>query len=432
VAHHAGDGMILVIGAGLAGLTCAKVLTESGQQVRVLEASDGIGGRVRTDHHPEGFLLDRGFQVLLTAYPAVQRHLDLAALGPREIAPGAVMVRDGKWHPLGDPFKRLALLGPTLANPLLPFGDKLRVGALRRRARRRSVSSIFLGKGQDRSSHEELRRAGFSESGFIANFARPFFGGVFLDRELETSGRMLLFTVKMLAEGRIVVPEAGVGAIAEQIANRLPEGAVRLRTPVEELVQADGRAVGVSLPGGEEMQGDVVVLATEAPAAARLAGLQIPDEPRRAVAMYFASDRSLYDGPRLLLNANPDAFVNTAVQISNVAPGYAPAGQHLLSVSVLGDPQMDDAALVERCRAELAPWFPRHDLGRLRHLATYRIPFAQFKQLPGIFATLPPNVTPTPGLFLAGEYAESSSIHGAMHSGEKAAQAVLDYLRSEA
>jgi phytoene dehydrogenase-like protein len=424
--------MILVIGAGLAGLTCAKVLAESGQEVRILEASDAVGGRVRTDQHPDGFLLDRGFQVLFTAYPAARRHLDLPALHPREFAPGAVIVRDGKWRELGDPFRRLSLLRPTLANPLLPLGDKLRLAALRGRARRRSVPSIFLGKGQDRSAHDDLRRAGFSENGFIANFARPFFGGVFLDRQLQTSGRMFLFAVKMLAEGRTVVPEVGMGAIADQLAAHLPAGAVRLRTPVEGLVQADGRTIGVSLPGGEEMQSDVVVLATDAPTAARLAGRQIPTEPRKVVAVYFASAQSLYHGPRLLLNANPDAFVNHAIQITNVALGYAPPGQHLLSVTVLGDPALDDAALADRCRADLAPWFPRHDLTHLRHLATYRIPFAQFDQPPGIFATLPPNATPTQGLFLAGEYTESSSIHGAMHSGEKAASAVLEYLRTQA
>jgi phytoene dehydrogenase-like protein len=180
------------------------------------------------------------------------------------------------------------------------------------------------------------------------------------------------------------------------------------------------------------MQSDAVVLATDAPTAATLAGIQVPQEPRQVVAVYFASEQSLYDGPRLLLNANPDAFINNAVQINNVAPSYAPAGQHLLSVTVLGDPALDDSALAERCRADLAPWFPRHDLARLRHLATYRIPFAQFSQPPGIFATLPPNATPTQGLFLAGEYTESSSIHGAMHSGEKAAAAVQEYLRAQA
>ncbi len=423
--------MILVVGGGLAGLTCAKVLHEAGREVRILEAGDAAGGRVRTDQHREGFLLDRGFQVLFTAYPAARRHLDLAALRPRALVPGAVLVRDGKWHVLGDPLQRLSLLGPTLANPLLPLGDKLRALALRRRAVRRPVPTIFASKRPDRSTYDELRQRGFAVSGFIDNFARPFYGGIFLDRTLETSARMFLFTFKMLASGQIVVPEQGMGTIAQQLASRLPSGSLRLGMRVEGIVAADGRAVGVTLPGGEEMQGDAVVIATDALTAHRLTQRDVPSDPVAATCLYFASAESLYAGPRLLLNASPDAFVNNAVQISNVAPSYAPAGQHLLSATVLGVPTLADTELADRARADMASWFPGRDLSRLRHLATYRIPFAQFRQPPGIFATLPPNATPMQGLFLAGEYTESSSIHGAMHSGEKAGAAVLEYLQTQ-
>lgn len=419
--------MILVVGAGLAGLTCAKVLAGAGRPVRVLEAGDAIGGRVRTDQHPDGFLLDRGFQVLFTAYPTVKRHLDLSALAPRAFLPGAALVHNGAWHDLGDPRQRLSLLGPTLANPLLPFGDKWRTLRLRRQTMRRSVPAIFTAKGADRTTLEELHRRHFTDAGFINRFARPFFGSVFLDRSLATSARMFLFAVKMLASGATVLPTGGMGAIADQLASHLPAGAVRLITPVDGIVEADGRAVGVTLPGGEEMQGDAVVIATDAPTAQRLTGCELPSVGLGVTCLYFATDRSLYSGPRLLLNANEDPFVTHAVQLTNIAPAYAPAGQHLLAVTVLDPADLDDAALATRCRAEMAPWFPGRDLNQLRHLATYRIPFAQFKQPPGIFATLPDNTTPRPGLFLAGEYTESSSIHGAMHSGEKAARAVLAY-----
>jgi phytoene dehydrogenase-like protein len=172
-------------------------------------------------------------------------------------------------------------------------------------------------------------------------------------------------------------------------------------------------------------------VATDAPTAQRLTGRELPSNPAAVTVVYFASDQSLYAGPRIVLNADLAAFVNHAVQITNVAPSYAPPGQHLLSVTVLGLSNLPDGELAERCRADMASWFPRRDLGKLRHLATYHIPFAQNRQPPGIFATLPPNATPTAGLFLAGEYTESSSIHGAMHSGEKAAQSVLEFLKTQ-
>jgi len=425
--------MILVVGSGLSGLTCAKTLLEAGHDVRILEASDRIGGRVRTDASADGFLLDRGFQVLSTAYSAVQRHLDLKALRPRPIAQRIVLIHDGKWRQIGS---RFSIPGLGFSNPLMTFGDRLRMGRLRRYARRRSLDTIFHGKLRglktgDTSIHDELLRRHFTEDGFIANIARPLFGSVFYDRALETSARMMFFAVKMLSSGRLVIPEGGMGEIAAQLAEKLPANALRMETRVEGIVEADDRAVGVTLTGGEEMQGEAVVLATDLPNAAQLTGGDEKIEGRSCVCLYFATTQSLYNGPRLLLNANPDAFVSHAIQLTNVSPAFGPKGQHLLSVTVLGDPDMSDEELGKRCREEMATWFPGKDLATLRQVGFFRIRFSQFKQTPGIFATLPGNTLPTKGLFLAGEYTESSSIHGAITSGEKAAQAVLDFLKEE-
>jgi len=410
---------VLIVGAGLAGLTCAKILHEAGHDIRLLEASDGVGGRVRTDHSADGFLLDRGFQVLYTAYPSAREHLDYKALKLRPFTSGAIIIKDGKWHRKG--------------GPLLTIGDKLRLLRLRRAARRRSLEKIFQGRMRkgDRSVYQELRRRHFSEEGFIANFARPYFGGVLLDRELSSSARTLYFIFKMLASGKTVIPEGGIGEISTQLASRLPANAIRLETRVEGIVEADERAVGVTLTGGEEMQGDAVVVATDAPTAAALSGLEAPTEGMSVACVYFAATEKLYDGPTLLLNANPEAFVNNVVQISNLSSAYAPKGQHLLSATVLGAPEMSDADLAARCREDMTSWFPGKDLAKLRQVGIYRIKFAQFRQPPGVFATLPPNATPTRGLFLAGEYTESSSINGAMRSGAMAAQSVLRALQKD-
>lgn len=425
--------MILVVGAGLAGLTCAKALVEAGRQVRVIEASDHVGGRVRTDHSPDGFLLDRGFQTLLTASPAARRNLDYAALRLKKFTPGGVVIRDGKWHELRLP---RGPLGPSASGSLLTFGDRLRLRRLFSYARRRSDHDIFAGKLRgkvsDRTSEQELLRRHFTEERVIGAVARPFYGGLFLDRKLDTSARMLLFTTKLLASGAMVIPEQGIGALADQLAAALPSGAIKLETRVEGIVEADGRAVGVTLTGGEEMQGEAVIIAADAPNAQRLLNRELPSEAAAATCLYFTTTERLYSGPKIIFNANPDAFVNSAVQISNISPSYAPKGQHLLSVTALGAPELSDADLAARCREDMAPWFPGKDLTKLRHLATYRIRFAEFHQPPGIFTQLPSNVGATGGVFLAGEYTCSSGIHGAMLSGEQAANEALKWLATAA
>lgn len=421
--------MIVIVGAGLAGLTCAKVLSEAGRAVLLLEASDGVGGRVRSDL-VEGFRLDRGFQVLFTAYPAVQRHLDLAALRAQTFAPGAFIAHQGKLYDVSDPFRdhNVAHMAATVANPLISLGDKLRVAALRRDVRGRTISEILhANPADDRSTLAELLARGFTSRGMIAQFLRPFYGGIFLNRDLHTSARMFLFTFKMLAEGETVLPMLGMGAITEQLVSHLPVGSVRVNAPVAEITVSGGRAVGVRLASGEAIAAESVVLAVEAPAARQLAGIDIPvaAQPVAANCVYFASSTSLYEGRRIVLKADPEASINHVTQLTNIAPSYAPAGQHLISAVVLGQPALDDAALATRCRSDLARLFPRAHIADLRLLGISRIPMAQFDQPPGIFAQLPGNTTATSGLFLAGEYTESSSIHGAMLSGEKAARAAL-------
>jgi phytoene dehydrogenase-like protein len=408
----------IVIGAGLAGLTCAKVLRERGVEVAVFEASDDVGGRVRTDER-DGFLLDRGFQVYFTSYPVAKRHLDHGALDFRAFDPGAIIHRGQEKSVLSDPVRDPKALVPSLLSDAATLGDKLRTLDI--------VASTFPGgisageeNGEaDTSTLEYLKAAGLSGR-YVDSFFRPFYGGILLNRNLTTSARVLRFTLRMLATGRTVVPALGMGEITRQLASRLPEDGIHLNSPVEALLR-DGERVGGVRVAGEEHEADAVVVATDAPAAGGLTGEAVPQESVGEVCVYYETD-GLGSGKKILLNAEDGAFVNNAVEISNVSEKYAPPGRHLLYAVALTGLDLPDEELYRRGIEDLSRWYPEADF---RPIALRRIPYGQFAQPPGIHRNLPENRTQTPGLVLAGEYTEDSSINGSMLSGEKAAGAVL-------
>lgn len=408
----------IIVGAGLAGLTCAKVLRERGAEVAVFEASDGVGGRVRTDER-DGFLLDRGFQVYFTSYPVSKRHLDYEALDFRAFDPGAIVRRGSGQSILSDPLRDPKALVPSLISDAATIGDKIRTLDLVARTPATEISAGAENGGADTSTLEYLRDAGLSER-YIDSFFRPFYGGITLNRELTTSARVLRFTLRMLATGRTIVPARGMGEIPRQLASRLEEGTIELNSPVETLLREGERVVGVRA-GGAEREADAVVVATDEPTAGKLTSEAMPEGAVGEVCMYYETD-GLGGGKKILLNAEDGAFVNNAVEMSNVSEKYAPPGRHLLSAVTLCGLDLPEGELYRRGVEDLSRWYPGADF---RPLDLYRIPYGQFAQPPGVHGRLPENRTLTQGLFLAGEYTEDASINGSMLSGETAAGAVL-------
>jgi len=409
---------VIIVGAGMAGLTCARALQRAGVQTTVLEASDGIGGRVRTDI-VAGYRLDRGFQVLFDAYPAVRRWLDYDALQLRAFDPGAVVVRDGKRSILTDPLRDWRSAWPALWADNVSTIDKLRILALRLQVQRTPFATVQA--QPDQTTRAYLEQYGFGAQ-TIEQFFAPFYGGIFLDRSLQTSAKCFVYDFKMLAEGRTVVPAAGMGALATELAQGVE---VECRQSVSRLCVTAGRVSGVVLADGTERYADAVVLAVPAPIAQQLSGLDIPTTPKSTVTLYWAGSQALTTQKKLWLNANPDAYVNNAMQMTAVAPEYGPVGGHLLSATVIGAPAEDDAQCYTRAEHDLEELTGQPALlSTYRRLRLYRIPYAQFAQPAGIHATLPGSQTALAGLYLAGEYTIASSINAAMLSGERAARAV--------
>lgn len=407
---------IAIVGAGLAGLACARRLGEAGVPSVVLEASDDVGGRVRTDV-VEGFLLDRGFQVLLSSYPEAQRVLDLGALALRPFYPGALVHTGGGFHRAADPWRHPLDAVGALFSPLGTFADQAHVAALRHRVTAGTWDD--LAARPETTTLEALRRAHLSGT-MIDRFFRPFLGGVLAGRELSASSRMFEFVFRAFAAGDACLPERGMGAIPAQLRAALPADAVRLGARVASLGEG-----AVRLADGALVAARAVVVATEAPVAARLTGERWAVGGRALTCLYFAAERPPVTEPILLLDGNGSGPVNNVAVPSAVARGYAPAGAALVSATVLGSPALDDAALERVVRDQMERWFGPV-ARRWRHLRTYRIPYAQPEQAPPALTPWRRPVRVRPGLYVCGDHRDNGSINGALESGRRAAEAVIE------
>ena len=418
----AGDDGIYVVGAGLAGLSCARHLLDHGVNATVLEAGDGVGGRVRTDV-VDGFLLDRGFQLLLTAYPEARGLLDYRALELHPFHSGALIRVDGRFVRVTDPFRQPRSALSALLAPVGSAGDKLRLARLRRRALREDLATT-LARAEAPTSGA-LAWYGFSET-MVERLFRPLFSGVLMDPRLETSSRMFELALRMLALGHAAIPSRGMTAIPEQLAAGLP-GRVNLRRAATGVERGK-----LTLAGGEMLRPGAVVVATDGPSASWLLGEDVlpPPGSMPATCLYFATEHPPLDEPILILNGEGAGPVSHCCVPSAVSPTYAPAGGHLVSVSVLGAAEPGEE--LERAVVEqLADWFGSGVLG-WNLLATYRIEHAQPAQPVGALDPPERPVRLEPGLYLCGDHRDNASINGALASGRRAAAAVLEDLRSGA
>jgi phytoene dehydrogenase-like protein len=415
---------VAVVGGGLAGLVAARTLADRDVDVTLFERNDSVGGRVRS-RAVEGFTLDRGFQVLFTGYPAVQRELDLGALDLRYFTAGATIARPGQRSVLSDPLQNPSALSESLFNREVTLGDKLRVLKLRWDLSKQSVEAAL--SHDDMSIEEFLASRGFSTR-FRENFAAPFYGGITLDRSLSTSRAIFEYTFKMLSSGKTAVPAAGMGAISDQLAQRAREAGAEVVTGTAvESVDTDGEGVSVGT-SGETVTSDAAIVATDPLSARELTGVEtIPTTARSCVTQHFRlpSSQHFTSGRRLVLNAADDR-PNQVAPMSAVAPELAPDDEKLLSATFLGQQAKRDEELTEEVRDALASWYPENQFSGLELLATDRIDFAQFDQPPGFRSSLPSVDDPDGPVYLAGEYTKSSSIQGAMESGRAAALAATE------
>jgi phytoene dehydrogenase-like protein len=408
---------VVVVGAGVSGLAAARHLTSRGIDVTVLEASDAVGGRIRTDI-VDGFRLDRGFQLYNPAYPEGMRMLDYEALDLRPFVAGArlVLSQGGRRQvarvadPRREPRWILSSAVARLGSPL----STMRFGAY---AVSRSLRSpATLRAEPDVTAEEALRRAGVDRT-LMERMLRPFLSGVFLESDLTTSRRFLDLVLRSFVRGTPSVPALGMQRIPEQLATGLD---VRFLQPVTSV-----NAGAVAVNQGDRISADAVIVATDPPTAARLVrGVRAP-AARTVTTWYYrptCAPEELADGHGVLTldGARRGPLVNTVV-MSNAAPDYAPAGSSLVAASALG--VRDTSAQEAAVRDHLA-WMYGVPTRTWELLATYPIHYA-LPAMPVPFDLQRP-VRTDDGVYVAGDHRDTSSIQGALVSGRRAATAVLE------
>ena len=401
---------LIVVGAGATGLVAANLAHERGRRVLVLERADRPGGRLRTDRD-DAYVFDHGFQVLLTAYPAVRKWLDLDALGTRAFLPGAhVLLPDGSRTTVGDPLREPGRLVDTLRSPVGTLADKARLLRLVAYVRSRDSEALF--RTPETSTLRFLLEYGFSAT-VIDRFFRPFYGGIFLERELATSSRCFLFTFKMFAEGSAALPRTGIQAVAEQLAGRLPPATIRYGAEVTSL-----HGDGVALAGGERLEAHRVIDATSPPG-------PLPHPTDRwltTVTLYVAAPRTSLP-PRHITLVPGGGPVNNVAVVSGVQPSWSPPDRHLLSLSLYVPAGKTTLAYAQTAAEALAPWLGDEldDWRALRHYdIAHALPFAAHAE----WSAPVSRWRGADGVVSTGDWRLHPSLQAAMLAGECAAGAV--------
>ncbi len=393
-----------IVGAGISGLIAAKTLEAKGYSPLFLEATDTPGGRVKTDTI-DGVLYDHGFQVLLTAYPQAQKHLDYNALHLKRFKPGALIFKNGGKQRIGDPLRDISALWPTLFATVGSMGDKLKIFKLTQHLKKKSIAEIFSSKEQ--STLDYLKNFGFSDR-IIANFFRPFFTGIFLEEKLKTSSRLFEFVFKMFGEGYAAVPQKGIGAIAAQLTEQLEKSEFQYNTKV---VKVESKRI--TLANGKVLPSDATVVTV--PLHSKTGAIDMGSVNWKSCDnLYFTVDTHAFEAGIIGLVADENALINNLYYPFEQKAG----GDPVLSVTVVKAHELNEDDLVKKVCEELQL---HCGIAAKSFLKKYTIQRALPDTTQLQMQLSSDRAKVSEGIFRAGDYILSGSLNAAMASGEAAA-----------
>jgi protoporphyrinogen oxidase len=403
---------IHIVGAGISGLIAARVLEDHGFSPVIIESTDSAGGRVKTDII-NGFQLDHGFQVLLTAYPAAQKYLDFESLELQRFLPGASIFKNKKQKVIGDPLRDISFLFPTLFSGIGSVLDKLKIVKLNRYLKKKNIADIFSDKEQ--STYSYLKDYGFSNE-IISDFFKPFFSGIFLESELETSSRMFEFIYKMFGEGDAAIPKAGIQAIPNQLLRNLKNTIFKYNAKVVSI--KDGEII---LDDSTRLESHFTIVATDA--SSLIANLKKQSIKWKSCdTLYFQTERRVIKNKLIGLVPKEGTLINNIFYHTSLGTLSKPS-KELISVTVVDNQNLSNETLIERVKGELKI---HCDIDSCSFIKKYSIPMALPKLEDLKYEMLASKTRVTEKLFLAGDTQLNGSLNAAIISGERAAFGVMD------
>lgn len=402
------DTDVAIVGAGLTGLRAALELARGGLSVLVIEKDSSVGGRLKTSRE-RGFVLDHGFQVLLTGYPELDSIPGLAPLECKSFWSGARMRLNSEFYDFLDPLRHPTKIIRSLWTPVIDVRDLLKLALFTYSAPRRGARSA------GESTSDALDRLGFSEL-FKGAFLKPFLRGILLDPSLRSDAGLAAFYLRTFSTGMAALPAKGIQAFPDFLADTLGRQHLLL----------DARVVSVSadrvvLQNGDEIRARKVICAADALCAATLGGPSQTVPQSGTLTIYFRADAPPYHEPLIVLNSDDSGPINNLAVLSNVQPSYAPNGQALIAASIIGDAvSVPESALMPKVRAQLHSWFGASTL-HWEHLKSFTIAAA----LPAR-PRLHVGWQEYNGVLFAGDYLSYGSQNGALAAGRAVAQHVLE------
>lgn len=405
------DLRIHIIGAGVSGLIAAQVLENSGFCPVILEATERVGGRLKTDI-VDTYQLDHGFQVLLTSYPAAQKYLDFDALELQRFLPGASIFRE-KQTIIGDPLRDISLLVPTLFSGVGSIKDKMKVLSLNAKLKKKTIPEIF--STSEKTTKAYLEDFGFSKE-IITDFFKPFFSGIFLEPFLETSSRMFEFVYKMFGEGHAALPKSGIEAIPKQLHQRLRCTEIKFNTHIASVQEGE-----ILLTSGASITTDFTIIATDASQLLKNF-MSTPVKWKSCDTLYFETQSRIISKALIGLLPESNTLINNIFYHTSIPTSTKP-DHELLSVTVVKSHKLSNEALIKRVEEELKHYC---GISITRFIKQYTIPKA-LPQLHDLQYEMAPSETRlTSSIFLAGDTQLNGSLNAAMIAGERAALGVLE------